>query len=202
MEIDSGKVSAMEVLGQKLDRFDSVFIGEEYCISNFAMGVTAYSFYADCVYLINLGDIDDVLMKGKTYCSTRRTLWRKTENGWKRSMGVVRKHLCEDDLKKMAARIAENITIRTYHDGSSEDQTRPSAPDERDVIYKVAYGALLSLGWGEECRGSHSMTQAIIDTAEFTINLFLPECNGYDTMYLPLKHAVAEWESADNENAV
>lgn len=106
----------------------------------------------------------------------------------------MRNHLTESELKAIAEDIAQNITIRTYADGNSDDSTRESTGAERDIIYKIAYSALLGLNWGENTRGEKdNSTQAIIDSAEFALDLFIPSANGYDTIYNPLKNAVRDW---------
>lgn len=65
-DIKAGKYSDIELLGWKLDSFDTYFIGEEYCLSNYAMGCTLYSYYADKVYILDFSDIASVLMAGCT----------------------------------------------------------------------------------------------------------------------------------------
>jgi len=72
-DIKSGKFSAPEVLGWKLSSFDSYFIGETYCLSNFATGHTVYNAYNDCIYIVNWADVDSVLMAGKTLKLYART---------------------------------------------------------------------------------------------------------------------------------
>ena len=60
-----GHVSPIEVLVWQLSELDCHLIGEEFCLSNYAMGCMIYNSYSDLVYIMNLNDIDKVLMKGK-----------------------------------------------------------------------------------------------------------------------------------------
>lgn len=105
----------------------------------------------------------------------------------------MKEHKTETELKGIATKISETITIRYYKEGNSEDTKRKSTAKEKDIIFKIAYGALLSLNWHLEPNIS-PVTAAIINTAEFTVNQFLPDCNGYDTIYCPLRKAVREWD--------
>ena len=99
-------------------------------------------------------------------------------------------------LKAKAEEIAENITERTYtENGSSNDETRKATKREKEILFKIAYSALHGLNWGETTRGSKEATQAIIDAAEFAALQFLPNCNSYMSMYIPLQQAVREWAS-------
>lgn len=61
-----GKYSMIELLSWKLDKFDTTFIGEKYCLSNYTMGCTLYSCYADKVFILDFSDIDNILMEGRT----------------------------------------------------------------------------------------------------------------------------------------
>lgn len=65
-DIKDGKYSKIELLSNKLAYFDTYFIGEEYCLSNYAMGCTLYNAYAAKVYTLKLSDVDSVLMAGRT----------------------------------------------------------------------------------------------------------------------------------------
>lgn len=48
-----------------LEDVDTGLIGEEYCISNYDMGITVYSYYSDLVYTIAYSQLYR-LEKGKT----------------------------------------------------------------------------------------------------------------------------------------
>lgn len=62
----AGKYSKIELLSWKLDKFDTTFIGEKYCLSNYTIGCSLYSCYADKVFILDFSDIDNILMKGRT----------------------------------------------------------------------------------------------------------------------------------------
>lgn len=108
-------------------------------------------------------------------------------------MTTKRKNLTEEERHAIADKIAQSIVIRTYNNGSSCDTRRETTAEEQRAIYNVANGALSSLQWGADTMQDPRLERSIIDTAEFIINQFLPDCNGYDTIYIPLKNAVDEW---------
>lgn len=111
----------------------------------------------------------------------------------------MRSYKTDAELKLIAEAISQYITIRTDDNGNSIDTKRKSKKAERKIIYKIAYSALLGLNWDVKTRNNDDIAQGIIDTAEFAINQFLPDCNGYDTMYLPLKAALRHWDSPEFE---
>lgn len=106
----------------------------------------------------------------------------------------MRTHKSELELREIATKLSKQITIRTYTGGNSKDTTRASTSEEKETIYKIIYGSLLGLNWGEDTRNNPKIEQSIIDTAEFIANLFLPECNGYNTIYCPLKEIITNWD--------
>ncbi|MEG1725907.1 MAG: hypothetical protein RR313_10985 [Anaerovoracaceae bacterium] len=105
----------------------------------------------------------------------------------------MRMQMTEDNLEEMANRLSETITVETYSDENGYSiKPRKASTREKEIIYNIAYGALSTLNYGEEARDSKKIEQAIIDNAEFTLDMFLP-LTGYDTLYNPLKKIVAEW---------
>lgn len=113
----------------------------------------------------------------------------------------VRKPLDWKTLKEQAEKYSEEIMVREYNNGASVDTRRKSTEQEKEIIFNVLYGALHGLNWGDECRRNRKMEQAICDTAEFIIDNFINkekfgiECNGYDTIYIPLKKILADWNN-------
>ena len=63
-KLKSGVVSAIEVISWVLDELDCYFVGEEFCLGNFAMGAMIYNCYSDLVYIINFNDIEETLAAG------------------------------------------------------------------------------------------------------------------------------------------
>jgi len=106
----------------------------------------------------------------------------------------IRKPIADSELKAMAEKISRSIMIREYMNGNSTDTRRKTSSAEQDIIYKIAFGALLGLNYGEKTRSSREIEQAIVDTVEFILDLFISDCNGYDTIYIPLKKVLADWE--------
>lgn len=107
----------------------------------------------------------------------------------------MRAHKSEAELKTIADGISRKIVIRFYERGNSKDEEREPSTSEREYIYKVAYGALLGLNLDQITRSSAVAADAIINASEYILNQFLLDCNGYDTIYCPLKKVVREWEN-------
>lgn len=64
-DIKVGHVSEIEVLSYTLDSLDCYLIGEEFCISNFDMGILVYNVYSEKCYILSFGDMGK-LLEGKT----------------------------------------------------------------------------------------------------------------------------------------
>ena len=90
-----------------------------------------------------------------------------------------------NDLKEIADEISNEIVVRSYKDGTSYDGRRNSTPEEKNIIYKILFAAMVSYGYRNETNGGS--IDAVLDMAEFTCHQFLPEVNAYDSIYLPLR---------------
>ena len=64
-KLKNGVVSSIEVISWVLEELDCYFIGDEFCLGNYAMGAMIYNCYSDLVYIINFNDIDKVLAAGR-----------------------------------------------------------------------------------------------------------------------------------------
>lgn len=62
--LKEGIISAIEVISWTLDELDCYFVGEEFCLGNYAMGAMIHNCHSDLIYIINFNDIYDVLEKG------------------------------------------------------------------------------------------------------------------------------------------
>lgn len=111
----------------------------------------------------------------------------------------MRSYKTAEELKAVAEAMSQYITIRTYDNGNSIDTKRKAKKAEREIIYKIAYSALHGLNWDVKTRNNDDIAQGIIDTAEFVTIQFLPDCNAYDTMYLPLKATLRNWDMPEFE---
>lgn len=93
----------------------------------------------------------------------------------------------ENQLKEIARDVAGSIVIRDYVNGSSRDTRREATDPEKEIIRNVAYGAMLAYGY------RNGDLEGILDTAEFTLHQFIPDCNCYDTIYIPLRKVTETW---------
>lgn len=87
-------------------------------------------------------------------------------------------------LKEIARDIAGSIVIRDYINGNSRDTRRETTEPEKEIIRKIAYGAMLAYSYRS---GNDGSINAVLDMCEFTLRQFIHECNCYDTIYIPLR---------------
>lgn len=96
--------------------------------------------------------------------------------------------LNNQDYKDMAREISSYITIRTYENGNSRDETYETDEVQADIIKNIAFAAFVAYG-----HRANANLDSILDMAEFTLHQFIPEANSYDTLYIPIKKAIGEW---------
>lgn len=96
----------------------------------------------------------------------------------------------EDEYKTYARGISGYVTIRSYHDGSSFDDTRISTEAEAKAIYGICLAAMLAYG------RDNADLRSVLNTAEFAGHFLIndkEEVNCYDTIYIPLQKCMGEW---------
>ena len=84
--LKSNKYSAIEVISWVLDELNCYFVGDEFCLSNYAMGAMIYNCYSDLVYIINFNDIEETLAAGRwlrLYARIPDTTHREIINEWR-----------------------------------------------------------------------------------------------------------------------
>lgn len=78
--IEQSKKDSLLTLASVLEEIDCYFIGETYCISNYAMGHTIYNCHSDLCYIFAWNDIK-TLEQGKTL-----KLYARKPDEWDREL--------------------------------------------------------------------------------------------------------------------
>lgn len=78
--IELAKRDSVLALSSALETIDCYFIGETYCLSNYAMGHTIYNFHSDLCYIFAWNDIE-TLEQGKTL-----KLYARKPDEWDREL--------------------------------------------------------------------------------------------------------------------
>ena len=92
----------------------------------------------------------------------------------------------ETELRNKALEKAQNITLRFYQNGNSDDVTRKASTDESTILFNCIYGAL------SEIRYRDDSAQVAMDTAENIADMFIPNINGYCSVYIPIWDILTE----------
>lgn len=135
-------------------------------------------------YICDLGTTLEVNLTDKDWKSTTVRINIIEQE----SPAPERKYKLESELREAAQELAQEIVIRD----ESGDTRRRSTTPEREILYRIIHSALLTLNYGEHRKTGSE--QAILDQAEFACITFLPECNGYLTIYYPIQKYIVEWE--------
>ena len=104
-------------------------------------------------------------------------------------MSDVLKMKNEKELKEIAEQLSQNIRIRTKE---RNDIRRDATDEERKALYNVIFSALFTANEFRE-NFNDTIKSVIKHNAETTIDSFLPDCNGYLSVYNPLDNALTEW---------
>lgn len=117
----------------------------------------------------------------------------------------MRKNMSDKEMREHAEAISSSIVVRSYDWHGSHDLRRDSTPEERKIIFGIAFGALMAINWRVRHENSAygSKTQTVLNTAEW---IFIEMCkefhlesredhfNSYDSLYAPLVLVINSWE--------
>ena len=86
----------------------------------------------------------------------------------------------EQELREYANKKAESIVIRSYDEHGSRDDRRKTTKTEKRIISAVILGGLLAIRDGAD-------RQSVQDACEYIGKLLIPQMNGYDSVYNPIR---------------
>lgn len=93
-------------------------------------------------------------------------------------------------LRAIADNIAQTIYIRDKNKG---DYRRGTTQEEHDIIEKIVLATLIEINISTVCRRDSITADAVIRTAEGVLDQFIPSCNGYMTLFIPVANKIDDW---------
>lgn len=89
--------------------------------------------------------------------------------------------IARSEIEQMFEEEFHGVWIRTYDPrGNSKDEQREATAEEMELIRKISMGAL-------PCARYTKDIQHCTDAAEWILDEFIENCNGYLTIYCPIK---------------
>lgn len=102
----------------------------------------------------------------------------------------MKQKMTESEMKSLA-NVNTNYLMVNY--GEMQRTTH----EEHKIFFNLFYGALLGMNWHCQELDANDKIQAIINTAEYQFDLFLPDYSGYNNIYNPLKRIWYAWEEKE-----
>lgn len=100
----------------------------------------------------------------------------------------------ESELKEAAKEESKSIVFRTYENGWSKDEELKGTDSQRDTLFRILFGGLLSFNARSQMFRDESdarkAAQYIADTIEYVAQLEIIGANCYDTVYKRFKRTV------------
>lgn len=103
------------------------------------------------------------------------------------------KQLKTTEMREIANTMSEFLYIRT-EDG---DIRKKVTKAQKNILSSVIFSALSTMVWRSSSASIEYEKQAVCDMAETMVTLAIPDCNGYLTVYSPLKSLFSELEKAE-----
>lgn len=94
------------------------------------------------------------------------------------------KYLTTAEMREISDNMAEFMYIRTEN---GVDVRKKCTKTQKGILSNVIFSALSTAVWHSKTPSVEIKKQAVCDMAEIFITLAFPDCNGYTTVYNPLK---------------
>lgn len=104
----------------------------------------------------------------------------------------MRKWKNNEQIKAMAKELSQKIYVKT----NQGEMWRRSTEAESESLFEIFYPALMTLNYfhSEQGAGQRKLDDGVVNMAEFSQLVKLPNANSYITTYCPLKEVLRTWE--------
>ncbi len=102
----------------------------------------------------------------------------------------------DEEREQLVDEMFKGVHIRESDDGT----VRATTSEENEMARQIISSALATANYRnqnideEHFSVSADALQVIKDMAEITIDNMIPDCNGYESVYIPLTEAFEQWE--------